>query len=160
MVDGVVVKAGNRNIKGQCRHVMGINPVVMQAPVVILFSRSFSVKLDRILSIWTNNTPWIAILEPHIRLFDLPPIFNILIKNPVIIPNAIANSRYTERSHRIKEAGCQPTQSSIAKSSIYFRFAQLVIVQPQILDSIRRGTLQLQNNEHISQEPANKVFHR
>src|SRR5699024_11013127 len=103
--------------------------VVMQTPVTIPGCRCLAIKLNFIFILWPYNTPGIAILQPHIGLFNLPSVFNILVKYAVVVTDTVADSGHTEGGHGIKKAGRQAPQSAVTKPRIYFRLTQLGIIQ-------------------------------
>ena len=64
------------------------------------------------------DLPWIAILEPVVRLLDLPAVPDLLVEDSVVVSDSIAICRNLERRETVEEAGGQTTESSVAKPCI------------------------------------------
>ena len=76
---------------------------------------------------------------------DLCTISDSLIENPKLVSDPVAISRYGQGGHGVKEAGCQPSQASIAQTCILFTRLKLFHVQThlasQTIDSYINITL-------------------
>lgn len=62
----------------------------------------------------------------------LPSILNSLGEYSIIIAQAISIGSQAQGSHGIKEAGCQSTQTAIAKTSIFFDVFEFLNVKAKL----------------------------
>ena len=59
-----------------------------------------------------------AILQPVIRNLYLISLNDFLLEQPVLVTNAAAVPRQSQRCHRVDETGCEPSEAAIAKTCI------------------------------------------
>src|ERR1017187_6944027 len=59
--------------------------------------------------------PGIAQPQPFVGRLHLPAVANLLVENPILIADAVANRRNIQRGQRIHKAGGQPPQPAVAQ---------------------------------------------
>ena len=65
-----------------------------------------------------HDLPGIRIGEPVVRPLLLPAVSNFLLKDAVLIAQAIAHRRQLHRGHRVEEAGGETTETAIAQAGV------------------------------------------
>src|SRR6185437_9868401 len=75
--------------------------------------------------IWTGNLQRRAELFPAVRLFALIAVLNLLREHPVLIVDAVAESRHAECRHRFKKARSQAAEAAVAQSRVDLRLEYL-----------------------------------
>ena len=65
-----------------------------------------------------HDLPGIWMSEPVVRALLLPAVSNFLLKDAVLIAQAIAHRRQLHGGHRVEEAGGQTTQTAIAQARV------------------------------------------
>ena len=123
-----------------------------------IFDRS--AEADRTAGIGTREFPRIAVREPILRQFLLPAVLQALLKQAVLIANAVAIGRNAERRHAVHEARSQPAQPAIAERGIGLHQAQAVQIDAQVRQRAPGWLYQAQIRERIEQQPADQKFDR
>ena len=66
----------------------------------------------------THDLPRIGVSEPVVGPLLLPAVLNLLLKDAVLIAQAIAHRRQLHRGHRIKEAGRETAETAVAQTRV------------------------------------------
>src|SRR5579862_2609722 len=64
------------------------------------------------------DLPGIVGTKPVVRALNLRAVADHLLKNPVLVPQSVADGWVLQGRERVDEAGGKPTKTAIAKSSI------------------------------------------
>src|SRR5215510_13593008 len=95
-----------------------------------------TIQLDFNLLMRPLNLPWVLMAEPVVRLFLLPSILDCLLKNAILIPQAIAYRGQLHRCHRVQEASRQSPQSTVTEASIGLLFKEPKPIKVFLFDSL------------------------
>ena len=86
----------DRCVIRDCKNCLSLLLDILLHPLCVCFHTATS-EVDHIANISPFDFPRIAIREPVIRIFDLPPIYDSLLEHAVVVPNAIPKSYITRR---------------------------------------------------------------
>ena len=87
-------------------------------------------ELDLELVLRMRDFPWIAVLQPFLGLLDLVAVFDVLLENPEIVAQAIADRRKIQGRNRIQKTCCEPAEAAIAEARIDLVFPQVLPIEP------------------------------
>ena len=130
-VDHVVAITHDRQIHrySQYRLIPFLNKVVFAAFVL---NPHIAAELDRLCVLRAAQLKGIAVLQPHIRHFHLIAILNFLFEHPVAVTDAAAVRRISKCCQRGQKAGCQTSQTAVAKSRIRLLIFDYIQIQPDL----------------------------
>src|SRR5882672_4161422 len=116
--------------------------------------------MDVVDDVGPGKFPRIAEGEPFFRIFLLPSAANDLAEQAMIVADAVAASRNSERRHAFHEAGGESAKTAIAQSRIRFGGSERVEIDAQIA---KRRVEQLRQTEiakSVAEKPPNHEFQR
>ena len=95
-----------------------------------------SAKLDDLGVFRSSQFKWVAITKPVIRCFDLITVTNLLLEHTIMITDTTAICCIAKCCQRVKEAGCQSAQTTIAKRCIRLLIFNYIDIQSQLFKSL------------------------
>src|SRR5690606_13072267 len=90
--------------------VFGIEPVGAKSPVL-----HTPAKADAIDAFGSQELPRTRLIKPRIRLLDLPAVDNLLAEHAVSVPDAVTDTRQSQRCRGIQEACCKTAETAVAE---------------------------------------------
>ena len=112
---------------------------------------------------WLSKLPGKTILKPVIRNLYLVAIKNFLLKQTVLITDGAAMTWKTQRCNRVNKAGCQTTETTIAKACIWLLWLEVSQFKAQlrhILEHSLQRVLQIEINEVCVKQTAQQELNR
>ena len=107
-----------------------------------------------------RDFPWIAVLQPFIGLLDLVAIFDVLLENPEIVAQSIADPGKIQGGDRIQKTCCEPAQAAIAEASIDLVFPQVLPIEPHLPQGRAAGVLHLQIDDIVAHHSPDQELER
>ena len=77
-----------------------------------------------------RDFPWIAVLEPFVGLLHLVAVLDVLLEDPEIVAQAIADRGKIQSGNRIQKTCGEPAEAAIAEARIDFVFPQVLPIEP------------------------------
>jgi hypothetical protein len=107
-----------------------------------------------------RDFPGVGPREPVIGLLVLPAVANVLLEDAVLVAQAGAHARNTERRHGIEEASRQPAEPAVAEAGVWLLlddFERLDVVLPAELAPDR---VEQQVGDVVRERSAHQEFER
>jgi hypothetical protein len=96
-----------------------------------------SIKADIDLDIMTGDLPRIIVSQPIIWKFSLIAIYDLLLKDPVIVSNAISHRRNRKGRKRVEETGGKTSKAAVSKRGVRLLFQNILHVGcPEFLEAL------------------------
>jgi hypothetical protein len=155
-IDGLAAEADNRSVERDADQRRGAAGNQFHfAPVHL----ERATELDLHGFAGTSHLPRILMVQPVVRIFALPAVLDRLPEHAVLVAQAIARRRQLHRSHRIEEAGGEPSEAAVAQAGIGF-----LLDQPEPVEAgLARGrfdiAIQQQIGDVVGQRTADQEFH-
>ncbi len=157
-IDRIVVISRHRRLVGNRQHILRIHPI---HPVISLFTgigNGAPIKADGLHTSQPRRFPGISTKQPVIRFFHLLPVFNFLVKDAVLISNAVSFGRYRHGGHGIQETGRQTAKTPIAQPRVEFLFIHIFKHHPQPVNRLPRTLFHVQVQHGVLKRPAHEKF--
>src|SRR5579862_4859153 len=108
------------------------NPAHAHAPVIVAVALRIAAQthLDRPLG--PRNLPRIAEAQPLVRLLHLPAIHDLLLEDPELVANAVADARNLQRRQGVEETGGESSEAAVAETRFLLAGEDRVEVQPEL----------------------------
>ncbi|MNM92764.1 hypothetical protein D3C81_1051080 [compost metagenome] len=128
-VDRVDPVAEDRRVERHPHHRLGRHPAhAVAAPVVgVVLGMPAEAHLHR--PFGALNLPRIAVAQPGVGALHLHAVDDALVKDAVLVADAVAQRRNLQRGQRIHEAGRQPAQAAVAEAGFLLLREDVVEVQ-------------------------------
>ena len=108
------------------------------------FLLNTSAKPHLIARIVTFKLPRVAVFQPVVRGLFLTSVHDVLLEHPVVVANAVATPRQSQRRQRVEEAGGKSPQATVTEPRVVLFVNQLFQVQPHLF---QRGFNVIVNTE-------------
>jgi hypothetical protein len=109
-VDRGMVVPGHKRVVGHGKDILGLHPV--GAKTVVLHAPA---EADAIGALGAQDLPGIGLVEPAVRLLDLPAVGDLLAEHAVFIADAVADAGQPDAGGGVEKAGGEPPQPAIAE---------------------------------------------
>ena len=118
VIHGLPAIAYNREIMGDTDEDFPIHPHGIVLPIAVECMLNASVHRNKAGFINALDLPWRPRGEPVVRSFLLVAIIDLLLKETILIVNAIAIPRHVQGGQGVQETGRQTTEAAIAQGGI------------------------------------------
>ena len=99
-------------------------------------------------------------LQPFIRLLNLIAIFDVLLENPEIVAQSIADRGKIQGGDRVQKTCCEPAEAAIAEASIDLVFPQVFPIEPLLKHGRAAGVFHLQIDDIVAHHSPDQEFER
>ena len=117
-VDGLASVAGYRDVVGERVGLVGVHPLVGETPVGVHVGPDPAVEVNGVLELGADDLPGVAETEPVVGLLDLAAVDDILLEDPVVVPDAVALTGELEGGHRVEEARREAPQAPVPEARV------------------------------------------
>ncbi len=107
-----------------------------------------------------HDLPGIRISQPVVRPLLLPAVLNSLLKDTVLIAQAIAHRRQLHRGHGVEEAGGETTQTAIAQASVRLLVEDLPPLASVAFETRSDDRIEQQIHDVVAERPADEKLDR
>src|SRR6185437_8940433 len=96
---------------------------------------------------------------PAIWLLTLVAAHDLLLEEPVLIVNAVAEARHTHGGERFQKARCQTSKTAIAETGVRLNFENIFQMNIQVRENGAAGLHKAEIAEVIAEPAAHEKFH-
>src|SRR5208337_1524124 len=136
-VHGPAAVAHNREIIRDADDAFGVQPVPFRTlwPGSCL-DPAFELDLERELGM--RDLPWVAVLEPFLGLLHLVAVLDVLLEDPEIVAQPIADRGKVQGGNGIQKTRGEPAEAAIAEARIDLVFPQILPTSPSCDMAVRQ----------------------
>ena len=124
-VDRLGAVARDQHVAGLAPHHLGRHPAGPQPALVILHGLGMPVEPDHLQVIGGGELPRVAVKGPVVGVLDLMAIFEGLLEDPELIPDAVAHGRHVQGGQGVEQAGGQTAQPPVPQPGLHVEILQL-----------------------------------
>ena len=110
---------------GLAPHHLGRHPAGPQPALVVINGLGVPVEPDHLQVVWSGELPRVAVEGPVVGKLDLVAIFEGLLEDPELIPDAVAHPGHVQGGQGVKQAGGQPAQAPVPQPRLHVEILQL-----------------------------------
>ncbi len=114
----------------------------------------------RVVDAQTQELPRRTVAKPRVGMFHLPAFDDALREHAVLVADAVAERRQSERGHRIEETRRQPAEAAVAQRRIGLLLLDVLEPLGMALQRVRSVGRQVQRRQRVAQRAAHQEFHR
>jgi hypothetical protein len=111
---------------------------------------------DRTGPLGPRDLPGIAGRQPLVGPLDLPAVHDLLIEDPELVADAVADRRHLERRQRIEEARGEAAEAAVAEPRLLFLRHEIVVVEPEVGDGVAELPLDAEVEDVVGQVRADE----
>ena len=157
-VGGAVEISRDRRVIGNGIHVFRIDPLRHQTPRVVGELVDAAVIVNAHAIERAGDFPRVAVSEPGVGHLHLRAIDDALMKDSVIVADAIPIGGNLERRQRIHVAGGEPPQPAVAQAGIPFRLAQVFQFAAEVARGLGALFHQAEVDHAVAERPSHQEF--
>ena len=113
---------------------------------------------DAIVQFGLGDLPGVSGIEPVVGRFDLPAIVDLLIEDPELVADAVADCRSLQGRKRVEVAGGQPAQAAVSQARLLLAVEHLVVVLAHRGQRLAGSVLDPQAQQVIAQVRSEQEF--
>ena len=103
---------------GLAAHHLPRHPAGPQPSLVVVHGLGVAVEPDHLQVIGSGELPRVAVEGPVVGKLDLLAIFEGLLEDPELIPDAVAHRRHVQGGQGVEQAGGQPAQAPVPQPGL------------------------------------------
>src|SRR5277367_1883716 len=151
--------ANDWRIVGDRLHSLSWMPHVAGA-LVVLDHFDPTAEANRVVVFGSDELPRIAVDEPVLRRFLLPPAANNLAKETVVVADAVAVRGDRQRRHAVHETRGEAAEAAIAERRIGLDLAQVRQIDAELVERLRHRLRDAEIGQGVEQQAPNQEFKR
>jgi hypothetical protein len=121
------------------------------APLLVEVGFGTAAELDLAADLRPGDLPGVPVAQPLVRHFVLPAVADLLVEEPELVPDAVADRRDLERGERVEEAAGQPSEPTVAQARLLFLLEQHAEVQAELRHGLPCRLLDPEVREVVAQ---------
>ena len=107
-----------------------------------------------------GDLPWVLAAEPVVGLLLLPAVLHRLAEDPVLVAEAVAHGRKSQRRHRVQEARGQPSKPAVAQPGVGLLLEDAHPIQVLLEGHRRELRLQHEVRDVVRERSTDQELHR
>ena len=159
-VGGRRAEAGDRDVVRDALHDPLGDPAHVHAPVLVDGALGVSAEADPMLDLEPADLPRVAVAQPAVGALDLPAVADVLIEDPELIAQPVADRGQVERRQRVHEARGEPAEATIAEPGLLLVLDQLLERRAGVAERRARGLGQPERQQVRAELRADQVLRR
>src|SRR5262245_39031482 len=105
--------------------------------VGVRFGLAAETHVERNLGAW--DFPWVAEAKPPVAHLHLPAVADLLVEDPELVADAVADRRDLQGCERIEVAGREPSQAPVAEAGLFFLLEEALEIEAELCHRLPRG---------------------
>ena len=159
-VVGVVgVESWNWSIVGHSDDFLAALPLGSLSWAVLPLLRETK-ESDLVLHVLSLDFPWVSVVQPKIRNFDLVAIFDHLLENSIFIPDTVTPSWDLKGSKRVNKASGESSETTVSEGGIALLLIQLFEIVSHVHEGISEIAFKIGVNKGILESSSHQEFER
>jgi hypothetical protein len=159
-VDGRGPVPRDRRVKRRGQHVFRLHPLVAETSLLVGEGAYAAVELHPEAVSGPRDLPGVAVAQPAIGHLDLGAVDDPLMKDSVVVAQAVPVTGVAEGGQRIEKARGETAEPTIAEAGVPLRLAEILEAVAQLGQSLGAGVEEPHGDQAVSQRPAHEVFER
>ncbi len=127
------------------------NPASPEVPVLIEILLGVAAPPDNEIEVGFGYFPRVSVVEPVVGLLDLPSVADLLVEDPVLIADAVADRRAIQGGQRVQVARRQASEPTVAQPGFLLAGEHLVDVLTQRGQGVASLLFDLQVQQVVAQ---------
>ena len=107
-----------------------------------------------------RNLPWVTVLEPFIGLLHLVAVFDVLLEDPEIVSQAIADRGKVQGGNGIQKTRGEPAEAAIAEARIDLVFPQILPIEPFLRHGRAANVFHLKIDDIVAHQASDQELKR